>query len=148
MVISCFGSKKPPVRAGGSSLLPPESPRGFSSLARLYYLRAQPKPSCYAGYKHIKLLYWPTLTVGGCLYYTGVLRFFFFKNLSCFDCPLRKSSYKILFSFNQGYVVLISTQPLPEIEEFSLTFKALDLKVLFASHWFRMSGKRNRIRIR
>ena len=27
--------KAPPVRPGGSSLLPPESPRGFSSLARM-----------------------------------------------------------------------------------------------------------------
>ena len=55
---------------------------------------------------------------------------------------------KYYFLFYRGYLVLISAQPWPEIEEFSLTFKALDLNVLFASHWFRMIGKRNRIMIR
>ena len=143
MAISCFGSKKPSVRAGVSSLLSPGSPCGFFSLARLYCLRAQPKPPCYAGYKHIKLLYWPTLTVGECLYSV--------KLHWCASIFFSKTNHALIalyFLFNRGFVVLISAQPLPEIEEFSLTFKALDLKVLFASHWFRMSGKRNRIRIR
>ena len=34
-------SKRPPVRAGGFSLLPAQSPHGFSDVARLYF---------YAGY--------------------------------------------------------------------------------------------------
>ena len=34
----------------GKKLLQPQSPRGYSALARLYYLARQPKPPCYAGY--------------------------------------------------------------------------------------------------
>ena len=85
------------------------------------------------------------------LRYTGVqLIFFFFfsKNNHALIALWENRIIKYFFLFNRGYVVLISAQPLPEIEEFSLTFKALDLKVLLASHWFRMSGKRNRIKIR
>ena len=36
-------SKRPPVRAAGFSLLPLQSPRGFSALARLYYLARRTK---------------------------------------------------------------------------------------------------------
>ena len=144
-----FWLKKAPVRAGGSSLLPPESPRGFSSLARLYYLRAQPKPSCYAGYKHIKLLYWPTLTVGGCLSSVNLHWYaidFFFQKTNALIALWENRLIKYYLLFNRGYVVLISVQPWPDIEEFS--FKVLVLKVLFAFHWFRMSEKRNRVIIR
>ena len=65
-----FWLKKAPVRAGGSSLLPPESPRGFSSLARmqainiLNYFTGPPQQ-------------WEDVFILSS--YTGVLRFFFSK---------------------------------------------------------------------
>jgi len=83
------------------------------------------------------------------LSYTGVQSISFFQKTNhALIALLENRLIKYYLFFNRGYVVLISAQPWPEIEEFSLTFKALDLNVLFASHWFRMIGKGNRIMIR
>ena len=113
MAISCSRSKRAPVRASGFSLLPPQSPSGFSSFLLLYS------------------------TVGGCLssvkLHWYAIDFFFQKTDHALIALWENRLMKYYLLFNRGYVVIISAQPWPEIEEFSLTFKVLDLTALFTN---------------
>ena len=146
MVISCFGSKKPPsvqvvLRYSRPNLL-------AVSLPSPAFITCAPNQNRHA-MQATNILNYFTFTVGGCLSSVNLhwyaIDFFFQKTNHALIALWENRLIKYYLLFNRGYVVLISAQPWPEIEEFSLTFKVLDLKVLFAFHWFRISEKRNRV---
>ena len=134
MAISCSLSKRAPVRASGFSLLPPQSPSGFSSFSL-----CAPNQNHHAT-QAINILNYFTVPpkqwedVFLLLSYTGMQSIFFFQKTDHALIALWKNRLmKYYLLFNRGYVVIISAQPWPEIEEFSLTFKVLDLTALFTN---------------
>ena len=149
MVIFCFGSKKPPsvqavLRYSRPNLLavslpspafitcaPNQNRHAMQAINILSYFTGPPQQ-----WEDVFLL----------LTYTGMQSIFFFQKTNALIALWENRLIKYYLLFNRGYVVLISVQPWPEIEE--LSFQVLVLKVLFAFHWFRMSEKRNRVIIR